>query len=446
MEEQSAAHFHHPWRWMILFSRFFWTFMCLGSFKSMGVLIPHFVDSFSTSTTVAGLVSSFLLGFGLLTFGPFIGAMMKVWDCRKLFIVGGLLVGICMTAAPFSNTMTVMGVFFALMSIGFAFIQVSSVKPLMDYFPDTFATANGVSLSGGTIGMMVIPPLMEYLVECYGWRSALALLGAFSFNHVVCGALLRPLHSKPRKYDLLPSHNDDVDPKYLKSSSQSSNSQRERMTSRVSVKKICSILLEFLRDRFDTEVLTEPVFVLYQLTTILNGMVYSMWHLFLIPQGIELGFGDRPAAFLATYGGLGSLVGRLGHGTAVDRGLIKASTLLALSALLFAVTCGLNPLATSSYTTLAIYAVVSGIAIGAIYPLCFVVMREITGDQQTSAYSWLFLSHGGGQLLGGFFAGWIHDVTENYEFDFLGMGALGALMVINLVLTRCLTHCCEARD
>ncbi|XP_038053871.1 monocarboxylate transporter 13-like [Patiria miniata] len=437
----------HPWRWMIIVSRFFWTFICLGSFKSLGVLLPHFVDSFSTSTAVAGLVSSFLLGFGLLSFGPFVGALVKVWDSRKLTIAGGLLAGTTTVAASFSSSITQMGVLFALISIGLAFIQVSSVKPLMDYFPESFATANGVSLCGGTIGMMVIPPLVEYLVEEYGWRTAFALLGAFSFNYVVCGALLRPLHPMRTNYSRLPGQTYDADAATPELRNQFDDRLLpDRKKSRVNFKKVFSIILEVIRERFDTRALADPIFIIYQVACVLNGMLYSMWHLFLIPQGLELGFGDEPSAFLATYGGLGALIGRLGHGFLVDCGLIKASSLLALSSLVFSVCCGLNPLATSSYVAIAVLATVSGIAIGAIYPLCFVVMREITGDQQTSAYSWLFLSHGGGQLLGGFFGGWIHDVMGAYEFAFLGMGALAVVMVAMLVLTRCLMHFCGPRD
>ena len=63
----------------------------------------------------------------------------------------------------------------------------------MDYFPDDFAFANGASLTGGTTGMMALPPVVEHVVSLYGWRCALGLLGALSFNYVVCGALLRPI-------------------------------------------------------------------------------------------------------------------------------------------------------------------------------------------------------------------------------------------------------------
>ena len=275
----------------------------------------------------------------------------------------------------------------------------------MDYFPDDFSNANGVSLAGGTIGMMVMPPIVEYLVSLYGWRSALGLIGVFSFNYVVCGALLRPLNkSTLRKYRKLPNQNSDNNTP--SSSTNSSVSNQDNLT-------VCGKVLQFLSERFDTELLTEPEFVLFQVVAVLNGVIYSPWHLFIIPQGMEQGYGKSPSAFLATFAGFGSLVGRLGHGVLIDRDLLRASTLYISSSLVMAVTSFLEPLVLSSYAGLLTYVTISGFAIGINFPLLFVLMREITGDHHTSAYGWVFLSHGAGQLLGGAGAGEFAFVLTN---------------------------------
>ncbi|NXK18576.1 MOT13 protein, partial [Arenaria interpres] len=47
---------------------------------------------------------------------------------------------------------------------------------------------SGASLSGLALG-----PLVPLLLDTYGWRGALLLLAAISFNLVAAGALLRPL-------------------------------------------------------------------------------------------------------------------------------------------------------------------------------------------------------------------------------------------------------------
>ncbi|XP_038045156.1 monocarboxylate transporter 13-like, partial [Patiria miniata] len=336
----------NSWRWMILFSRFLWSFIALGKFKAMGVLLPHIVVSFSTSTAVAGFVTSASVGIGTTVCGPLAGAALKVWSPRTITMVGGAVVGTATIAGSLATSTVQLGVLFSVSSIGLAFIQVAMTQTIMDYFPDDFAFANGVTLAGGTIGMMVLPPLVDYLVFLYGWRNALVLTGALCFNYVACGALLRPLGMR---YSLVPSHADEetelpMPGNPINNGSSDSKADPGGMTS------VLRRVSETLRERLDIQALTQPTFVMFQVATLLEGMIFSMWHLFLIPQGIELGFGDSPSAFLATYAGIGSLIGRLSHGLLVDLGLIKASTLFILAGLVFAVPNLLDPLAVSSYT------------------------------------------------------------------------------------------------
>ena len=102
------------------------------------------------------------------------------------------------------------------------------------------------------------------------------------------------------------------------------------------------------------------------------------------------------------------MIGRLSHGIFIDRSIQGASSLFVLASVVFAVSTFLNPLAVSSDAALAALATISGVAVGVIYPLTFVLMREIVGDQHTSAFGWLFVTHGAGQLLGGVCAGECH--------------------------------------
>ena len=51
--------------------------------------------------------------------------------------------------------------------------------------------ANGIMLSGGSAGVMLLPLLFESLVNSYGWRGASMLLGGINAYLVVSGALLQ---------------------------------------------------------------------------------------------------------------------------------------------------------------------------------------------------------------------------------------------------------------
>ncbi|XP_038052397.1 monocarboxylate transporter 12-B-like [Patiria miniata] len=313
----------------------------------------------------------------------------------------------------------------------------------MEYFPDDFAFANGASLAGGTTGMMVLPPVMEYLVSVYGWRRALGLMGAFSFNYVVCGALLRPRNksSLPAQYSLVPSRSivENASPK-----SGGLADGRDQDEEGNSAKFNFGQIVKYVRERFDAHILAEPLFVIISVVSTLEGMLFGMWHLYLIPQGVELGFGDSPSAFLATFGGAGSLLGRISHGFPIDRGHIKATSLFTISCLIFAASNMLDPLVVTSYIAIAAVAFVSGVAFGVIYPLMFVLMRDVTGDRHMSAYGWLFVTHGIGMLLGGALAGWIHDLTGEYQWVFVSLGVIAATMATLVTSMRLMVHCSGA--
>ena len=271
----------------------------------------------------------------------------------------------------------------------------------MDYYSDDFAFANGISLAGGTLGMMTLPLIAEYLLSLYGWREAFGLLGALSFNLVVCAALLRPLERSAYRHVPTAAGPEDVDSTTMpRPDAEGDGAEKDEVT-----RPFFSHILTSARESLDTDILSKPDFLLFQAVCIMEGMSFSVWHIFLVAQGVELGYGEVASAALATFGGFGSMVGRLTNGTLVDREVLQPTSLFVLSSLLFAVSNLLDPLAADSFTTLALSACASGLGIGIFYPLTFVLMREITGDKHTSAYGWLFTSHGAGQILGGIMAG-----------------------------------------
>ncbi|XP_071805855.1 monocarboxylate transporter 14-like [Asterias amurensis] len=165
-----------PWRWMILLSRFFVTFFLVGNFKAMGVFLPHIESGFDTNTASAGFVIGSSLGFGFICIGPFLGIVKAVWSARRITIVGGCISAMGILAATFSPSIVPFATFILISSVGGGIVDFAVIQPLLDYFPEDFAMANGASLAGGPVGMMVVPPTMEYLLSVYGWNAALGLL------------------------------------------------------------------------------------------------------------------------------------------------------------------------------------------------------------------------------------------------------------------------------
>ncbi|XP_022105259.1 monocarboxylate transporter 12-like [Acanthaster planci] len=301
----------------------------------------------------------------------------------------------------------------------------------MDYFPDSFATANGVALAAGTLGMMVIPPFAEWLVALYTWRGALFLLGAVTFNICVLGALLRTykasFHSKTG-YRQAP-HKDDMD-------ADEATENTDGVPGAIGGK--CKALCRTLLDRFDPKLfVTEPRFSLFQVPSFLAGAVFSGWQLFLVPHAVALGYGNQKSSFLSTFAGLGSLLGRLTSGFLTDHRLIKPMDLFSLACLLCGVSCMIDLLAVSSFTALSGLATLTGLAIGYTYPLTFAVTHDLIAEERRmAAFGWQYLSLGAGQIFGGAVSGWTYDMTNNYEVVFLMYGGLSFAVVPFMLAIR----------
>ena len=61
------------------------------------------------------------------------------------------------------------------------------------YFEKHRGVANGISVSGNAIGGVIMPPLMEHLVEQYGFRGSMLVLGGLLLHVCLGASLFRPL-------------------------------------------------------------------------------------------------------------------------------------------------------------------------------------------------------------------------------------------------------------
>ncbi len=284
---------------------------------------------------------------------------------------------------------------------GEALVLLPAFKPLIDYFPESFATVNGLSLAVGTFGMMLFPPFSEWLIEVYGWRGALCVVGAVNFNLCVTGALLRPIAEKQRpvsqmEYHEVPDQEVTNDRKEKKHASELEGGCRRHFQA----------VFSTLKDKFDTVLFVdEPWFTVFLAGSFFTGAVYASWHLFLVPHAIALGYGSQMSSLLSTFGGTGSLVGRLVNGFLIDNNLIRPVNLFIVASFICGMTCLIDPLAVSSFFALSVLASITGLAVGFTYPLTFVIVRTIGEGREMAAIGWLYVFMGAGQIFGGYLSG-----------------------------------------
>ena len=57
-------------------------------------------------------------------------------------------------------------------------------------FPESRGAATGVLMTGGGAGLFLFPPLLQWMIDSYGWRAAYCLLGAVSLNWTPAAATI----------------------------------------------------------------------------------------------------------------------------------------------------------------------------------------------------------------------------------------------------------------
>ncbi|XP_033631847.1 monocarboxylate transporter 12-like [Asterias rubens] len=290
---------------------------------------------------------------------------------------------------------------------------------------------NGISLVGSPLGMMIAPPVVQQLIQLYGWRGALALLGAMSANYCVFAALVRPLRTRNSYTPIA-----DGEP-----SSTTNPTPNESLCDswRQWVGTMC--------EKLDLKIFVdEPGFAITQIIFFINGILFFGWHIYLIPNGTALGFNKTRSTFLATFWGFGSMFGRLLSGFVIDHGVVQAHNLFAGSSFLLTLVCLLDPIAAPSYAAVATLATLGGFCFGVLYPLMIVLSVNFPEERRVSALSWMYLFGGFGLSAGGFIIGLIYDVTGDYGVAFCTMGVISAVMgVLSLTLiTTCFP--CKTQD
>lgn len=275
-----------------------------------------------------------------------------------------------------------------------------SVAAVLQYFPDNFASVNGISSVGGPLGMMTLPPLVQQLILLYGWRSSLALLGALSANYCVCAAVVRPLRTRNTYEPIAGSEQiPTTNPPY--NESLWDNWRRKLRT---------------LCEKTDLQMFVDELdFVTTMIINFLCGVSFCGWHIFLIPHGIALGFKETKSSFLATFGGLGGVFGRVLPGLLIDSGVLRAWDIFAGSAFLLAVVCFLDPVASPSYGAVAALTTIAGFCFGVFYPLLIVLSVSLSDKKRLSSVTWMFIFHGAGMLAGGFFSGEYRNMHNLFD-------------------------------
>ncbi|XP_055634736.1 uncharacterized protein LOC129774801 [Toxorhynchites rutilus septentrionalis] len=175
-------------------------------------------------------------------------------------------------------------------------------------------------------------------------------------------------------------------------------------------------------------------FLLFAMSNFLLYTWYDVPYVYLTDNATEMGFSPSQSSMLISIIGIVNMVGEVVLGWMGDRKSVNANFTYAVCMGFCGLVTALVPLFTD-YTALSCLAGAFGLFIAANYSLTSIILVElITLERFTNAYGLLLLVQGLANLVGPPLAGWISDITENYNLSFYLAGIFIALSGLLLLV------------
>ena len=321
-------------------------------------------------------------------FTPFLGRLIDNYGSKKIMMPSIFTFGLLLAGIPlFVGELTDLYLFYAVIGVicgGAA--AVPYLRLAGAWFVKKRGLAFGLIMSGGGLGFAYTPPLVQYMIDNYGWRSGYYALAAIIIV-VILPLIYVFIHDRPKDLNLLPDGDTvDVDESLV-----------------VTDKEEKIKLGELLRT---------PLF--YQLFVTFMLLTSCLYGLFsnLVPMLLDRGMDTTDAALAASTVGITIIVSRIVIGFLLDKFFAPRVGMICfiLSAI------GTAMLAFGAVgPTAFLAAIFFGFSVGAeLDLLAYLITRYFGVNSFGLVYGILFAAFLGGISLGPLVFGRLYDFYGSY--------------------------------
>ncbi|XP_017789942.1 PREDICTED: uncharacterized protein LOC108572253 [Habropoda laboriosa] len=258
-------------------------FVCLGSSlitlslrsldPSFGLLFHDPLEELEIDSTGTSLIMSIL--DAIVNFsGLLIGPLLKKYSYRKVAFFGSLLscTGLILTSRA-NSMFHIICTYSILGGLGTGLAIASSFVALNTFFDKKRGQAVGFSMAGTALAMMLVPQFIHLLLDSYGFRGAMLVVGAWAMHSAVGACLLRPLevkNTKPVKKDVnisseidtLLQRNSNGVIKKIENGAEDLKNDTAKNEEKVEVEeKFKDEFLEKIKETFDLDLLKDSVYL-----------------------------------------------------------------------------------------------------------------------------------------------------------------------------------------
>lgn len=371
-----------------------------GVWFAYSVFLVALVEDMGWSRSLtAGAISVMSVVHGLA--GPMNGRMVEKIGAQWTIAFGGLIFLIGMLLTSQVQTWWQLYITFGVITaVGISQAGwIPFIVTVERWYPTKMGTALGFAMAGIGLGILVGVPVINALIETYGWRQTFMFLAALGPLWVIPAALF--LLKMPKQ---APAHESSPAP-----TSETAEVPDEPI--------YCDWVLK--------TALRSPRFWLAGACFLTGACVAQILLMHQFAFMVDQGIAKTESSFITGVIGISSIVGQLFWGNLSDRiGRERAYTMAAV--------CNLLAIGALVYlgSTLALWVAVSfaifvGLGYGANTPIFPATSRDLfTSPFFPSIFGTLAISGSLGAAIGAWLGGWLYDVTGGYS----------AMLVVSAVL------------
>nr|XP_057939080.1 monocarboxylate transporter 2-like [Doryrhamphus excisus] len=396
------------WGWMVVIGAHISIGFAYSTPKALSIFFKAIQADLQASDSDVAWVSSIMLA-AMYAGGPVSSALVNRYGSRPIVILGGLMCGISMIAASFGNAIIYLYLCIGVIAgCGLALNLNASLTIISKYFLAKRPLANGLAMAGSPVFLCFLAPLNQYLLDKFGWRGSLLILGALMLNCCVAGALMRPVGSCTPSAALQKKAKEQWD-------DCTTNTEPRKQSCVSRAKKFLD--LSFFKDRG---------FIIYLLGNVMFIFGAYAPIMFLSAHAVRQGVDQYSAAYLLSIMGLVDMFVRPGTGLIANSKWIRPRVQFFFSfAMVFNGTCHLLCPLIKSYAFLVVYAVFFGVGFGMVFALIFECLMDLMGSERfPSAVGLVTIIECFPMLLGPPTAALLVDMFDDYKYLFLMCGAV----------------------
>ncbi|KAL9954125.1 hypothetical protein ACROYT_G041623 [Oculina patagonica] len=153
----------------------------MGVLLSFGVLFPVIIKRFNSSrqeTAWIGFLTNSLVFFA----SPVAGRMTEKFSCRFVTMIGAATSAVGLVLASFANRIIIYYFTYSLLvGFGASCVRTSSFLVVAKYFNKRRPFATGILTSGAGLGLFVLAPITQALLDNFGLDNTLRFLAGIVF-------------------------------------------------------------------------------------------------------------------------------------------------------------------------------------------------------------------------------------------------------------------------